>query len=102
MTKVEREITVAAPPEDVWRVLADDALRRDWLQAEVEPEEVEEGRRLEFSWDRDGVGESRVELTVDAVAEGSRVRVVETALAPAGDWGTRLSALGSASALALA
>ena len=102
MTKVEREITVAAEPEDVWRVLSDDALRRDWLECEVEPEEVDEGRRLTYRWERDGLGESHVELTVEAVADGTRVRVVETAALPVGDWGPRLSALASAGALALA
>ena len=105
MTKVEREITVAAQPEDVWRVLSDDALRRDWLDCEVEPEEVDEGRRLTYRWERDGLGESHVELTVEAVADGTRVRVVETAALPVGGWGQRLSALSalaSASALALA
>ena len=102
MTKVQREITVAAEPEDVWRVLSDDALRRDWLECEVEPEEVDEGRRLTYRWERDGLGESHVELTVEAVSDGTRVRVVETAALPVADWGLRLSALASASALALA
>jgi uncharacterized protein YndB with AHSA1/START domain len=102
MRRVEREITVAAALEDVWRVLSDDALRRDWLECDVEPEEVDEGRRLAYRWERDGLGESHVELTVEAVSGGTRVRVVETAALPVGDWGTRLSALASASALALA
>jgi len=102
MRRIEREITVAAEPEDVWRVLSDDSLRRDWLERDVEPEEVEEGHRLTYRWDRDGVGESHVELTVEAVSEGTRVRVVETAVLPVSDWGPRLSALASAGALALA
>ena len=93
---------MAAEPEDVWRVLADDALRRDWLEHDVEPDEVDEGRRLTYRWERDGLGESQVELTVEAVADGTRVRVVETAMLPVSDWGPRLSALASASALALA
>ncbi len=120
MNKVEREITVAARPKDVWRALTDEALLSEWLAPEVEldPEEggelfvrtedgeerwgtvdaVEEGRRLAFTW-----GDSSVELTVDAVSDGrTRVRVVETAALPVGDWGPRLSALASASALAFA
>ena len=111
---------MAAEPEDVWRALTDDALLSEWLAPEVElepeeggelhvvtdegeerwgtVEEVDEGRRLAFTW-----GESSVELTVDAVSDGrTRVRVVETAALPLGDWGSRLSALASASALALA
>ena len=81
MNKVEREITVAAQPKDVWRALTDEALLSEWLAPEVEldPEEggelfvrtedgeerwgtvdeVEEGRRLAFTW-----GDSSVELTV--------------------------------------
>ena len=102
MRKVQREITVAAEPEDVWRVLSDDSLRRDWLEEDVEPEEVDEGRRLTYRWERDGLGKSHVELTVEAVPEGTRVRVVETAELPVGDWGPRLSALASASARARA
>ena len=119
MMKVERETTVAAEPEEVWRALTDEALLTEWLAPEVElepaeggevfvrtedgearwgtVEEIEEGHRLAFTW-----GESRVELTVDAVSEGTRVRVVETAALPVGDWGARLTALASASALALA
>ncbi len=93
---------MAAEPEDVWRVLSDDSLRRDWLEHDVEPDEVDEGRRLTYRWERDGLGESHVELTVEAVSDGTRVRVVETAMLPVGDWGPRLSALASASALALA
>jgi uncharacterized protein YndB with AHSA1/START domain len=102
MRRIEREITVAAEPEDVWRVLSDDSLRRDWLEHDVEPEEVDEGRRLTYRWERGGLGESHVELTVEAVSDGTRVRVVETAMLPVGGWGPRLSALASASALALA
>jgi len=119
MSKVEREITVAAEPDDVWRALTDEELLTEWLAPEVEVEleeggelfvrtedgeerwgtveEVDDGRRLAFTW-----GGSRVELTVDAVSDGTRVRVVETAPARVGEWGPRLTALASASALALA
>jgi len=124
--RVERETVVPASPEEVWEALTDGALLEEWLAPEVEldpreggdvsvrledgeersgtVEEVEEGRRLAFRWEREGVGESYVELTVDAVAGGSRVVVVETgpALVPAGGWGPRLTALCSASTLALA
>jgi uncharacterized protein YndB with AHSA1/START domain len=119
MTKLEREITVAAEPEEVWRALTDEALLREWLapEVELEPEEggelhivtadgeerwgtvdrVEEGRRLAFTW-----GDSEVELTVDAVSAGrTRVTVVETATRPVGDWGPRLTALSGACSLAL-
>jgi uncharacterized protein YndB with AHSA1/START domain len=117
--KVERETTVAADPEDVWEALTDETLLAEWLAPEVEldpteggevfvrtedgderwgrVEEVEPGHRLAFTW-----GESRVELTVDAVSDGTRVRVVETAAIPVGGWGPKLTALASASTLALA
>ncbi len=36
MSKVEREITVAAGPDEVWRALTDDALLSEWLAPEVE------------------------------------------------------------------
>lgn len=100
--KVERETTVAADPEDVWRVLADDDLRREWLEHDVEPDELDEGRRVTFRWEREGVGESHVEISLEPDAAGTRVRVVETAALPVADWGPRLTALASASALALA
>jgi len=120
VNKVEREITVAAEPEDVWRALTDEVLLSEWLAPEVELEaevggelyvrsedgeerwdtvdELEEGRRLAFTW-----ADSSVELSVDAVSDGrTRVRVVETAALPVSDWGPRLTALASACALTLA
>ena len=45
---------------------------------------VEEAERLAFTWTRGGRGESRVELIVDAVADGVRLTVVETAGSPLG------------------
>ena len=124
--KVERETVVSASLEEVWQALTDETLLEEWLAPEVElepreggevsvrtedgeertgtVEEFDEGRRLAFRWGREGVGQSRVELTVDAVAGGARVVVVETgpALAPGAGWGPRLAALRSASTLALA
>ncbi len=103
---VERSVLLDAAPAEVWEALTDPAaLLGEWLADEVEldPREggelvcrfgdgeerrgevalVEEAERLAFRWWRDrGPGhepeESRVDLFVDAVAEGTRVTVVET------------------------
>jgi uncharacterized protein YndB with AHSA1/START domain len=108
MTAVEREITVPAPPGEVWPALTRADELSAWFGADVAldarpggrgvfrwpdgterhavVEEVEPGRRLSFRWlpfQRTGPGEvvavpsTRVEITLDAVPEGTRVRVVE-------------------------
>ena len=101
---VERSILLDAPPERVWEALTDEAALREWLAPEVEldareggellcryedgeerrgeVELVEEAERLAFSWWREDAGPSRVELILDAVAEGTRVTVVESGLLP--------------------
>jgi len=104
---VERAIVLDAAPQEVWEAITDETLLREWLAdyVELEPHEggevrcryedgeerrgevelVEEAERLSFRWHRSGLGPSRVEFIVDAVAEGTRLRVVETGLpAPAG------------------
>lgn len=120
---VERETVVPAPPEEVWNALTEEALLEQWLapDVELEPQEggllrvrteegeqrlgrvesVEEGRRLAFVWQREGDPETRVELTVEAVPDGSRVVVVESGAAAGRGWGPRLAALARASSLAL-
>jgi uncharacterized protein YndB with AHSA1/START domain len=118
---VRRSIDLDAPPEDVWKAISEESTLRDWLAPEVEidlreggelscryedgeerrgtVELVEEAERLAFRWQRDGAGPSRVELTVDAVANGTRLTVVETQLtaAPllAAAWAPRLATLRS-------
>lgn len=125
MSCVEREIEVAAGPEEVWELLATEEGLARWLADEVEldaepggravfryadgeerrgvVEAVEDGVRLALRWRRAGeASESRVELTVvaDALdAERSRLRVVESQLAPVAvpraraAWGACLAAL---------
>lgn len=117
--------------------MTDEKLLSEWLAAEVEldPQEggellcrfedgeerrgevelVEEAERLAFSWWRECSGPSRVEFIVDAVAEGTRLTVIETAdrwaemsnsverrvdpsnqvalFGPSAAWGGRLGAL---------
>jgi len=125
---VRREVELDASPEEVWEALADDRLLSEWLADEVELEpvegsparfrtggeeregtvlRVEEGRRLAFTWSREGELPSEVELTVDAVAGRSRVVVVErTIVGPAAlsgsAWSARLGGLARALALVAA
>jgi uncharacterized protein YndB with AHSA1/START domain len=117
---VKRTVLLDAPPSEVWEALTDAALLSEWLASEVEldPREggelvcrfedgeerrgevavVEEAERLAFTWHREEGGESWVEWIVDAVADGTRLTVIETA-APAGPllaaagWAPRLRAL---------
>jgi uncharacterized protein YndB with AHSA1/START domain len=101
---VERSILLDAPPEEVWAAIAEAAVLREWLAPEVELEPweggellcryedgserrgevelVEEAERLAFNWWREDCGPSRVELRIDAVAEGTRLTVVESSLRP--------------------
>jgi uncharacterized protein YndB with AHSA1/START domain len=97
---VSRTILLAAQPSEVWAALTDEALLSEWLAPEVEldPREggelvcrfedgeerrgevavVEEAERLAFTWHREEGGESWVEWIVDAVADGTRLTVVES------------------------
>jgi uncharacterized protein YndB with AHSA1/START domain len=124
---VERERVIDAPAEEVWEALTDERLLSEWLgeEVELEPREggalsvrtgtderrggvawVEEGRELAFTWSRDGDPPSLVELTLEPGVAGTRVRVVERALAgpiaiSGHAWEERLTALSDAVTLAL-
>jgi len=99
--QVSRSVDLDAPPAAVWDALTEEALLGEWLADEVEIEAepggeivaryadgeerrgevelVEEAERLAWSWWReDGAGASRVELVLDAVADGTRLTVIET------------------------
>jgi uncharacterized protein YndB with AHSA1/START domain len=98
---VTRSVLLSAAPDEVWEALTDESTLREWLAAEVEIEPyeggellcryedgeerrgevelVEEAERLAFHWRREGGEPSRVEFVVDAVAEGTRLTVIETA-----------------------
>ena len=118
---VSRSILLEAPPEEVWAAIVDPAALADWLadEVELEPHEggelvcryedgeerrgevelVEEAERLAFEWRREGCPPSRVELIVYAVAEGTRMIVVERGAAGtsspllAATWTAPLSSL---------
>ena len=99
---VTRSVDLEAAPAEVWDALTEETLLREWLADEVElsPEPggeivcryadgeerrgevelVEEAERLAWSWWReDDASPTRVELVLDAVAEGTRLTVIETA-----------------------
>ena len=116
MATVEREITIPATPAEVWPALTQSDEVSVWFGADVEldvrpggravfrwsdgterhavVEEVEPEHRLSFRW-LEAIPSTRVEITLDEVAEGTRVRVVEQAafavratagVAPAPRW----------------
>jgi uncharacterized protein YndB with AHSA1/START domain len=124
---VERERVIDAPAEEVWEALTDEWLLSEWLGDEVELEPYEGGalavrtdgeerngrverinhsRELAFTWSRDGEPPSLVELTLEPAVAGTRVRVVERAVAgpvaiSGHVWAERLTALTDAVTLAL-
>jgi uncharacterized protein YndB with AHSA1/START domain len=129
--RVSRSVELDAAPDEVWDALTEDALLTEWLadevEIEVEPggeivcryadgeerrgevELVEEAERLAWSWRREGGASSRVELVLDAVAERTRLTVIETApartagpLLLAGTWSAPLARLSAAVRLVLA
>jgi uncharacterized protein YndB with AHSA1/START domain len=128
MRTVEREITIPAPPGDVWPAVTHSDELSAWFGADVEldprpggrgvfrwpdgterqvvVEDVEPGRRLAFRWlpfQRTPEGETvtvpstRVEITLDPVQVGTRVRVVEQ---PAFSRPTTMQARAATNALA--
>lgn len=121
---VKRSVLLDVPPSEVWEAVTDEGLLSEWLAPEVEldPREggelvcryedgeerrgevelVEEAERLAFQWWRqgsEGSARSRVEFIVEAIADGTRLTVVETRgaaagpLLAAGAWGLRLEVL---------
>ncbi|HJZ37011.1 MAG TPA: SRPBCC domain-containing protein [Solirubrobacterales bacterium] len=99
--RVTRSVELDAAPAEVWDALTEGALLGEWLADEVELEAepggeivcryadgeerrgevelVEEAERLAWSWRREGGAPSRVELVLDAVAERTRLTIIETA-----------------------
>jgi uncharacterized protein YndB with AHSA1/START domain len=138
--QVRRSVELDAAPAEVWDALTEEALLGEWLADEVELEAepggeivcryadgeerrgevelVEEAERLAWKWRREGGAPSRVELVLDAVADRTRLTIIETAtvfetapfgaagpllLAGAGStWGPPLARLRSAVRLVLA
>ena len=134
---MSRSVELDAAPAEVWDALTEETLLAEWLADEVEIEAapggeivcryadgeerrgevelVEEAERLAWSWRREDGGSSRVELVLDAVAERTRLTVIETTAAfgtspfgtagpllLAGSWGAPLARLRDAVRLVLA
>jgi uncharacterized protein YndB with AHSA1/START domain len=103
--EIQREILVPAPVEEVWSALTEPSRLEEWfandVELELEPggqgtfrwddgeerhavvEEVVPERRFAFTWD-----DSRVEIDLIEVDDGTRVLVTEKAGA---GWATALS-----------
>jgi uncharacterized protein YndB with AHSA1/START domain len=99
--RVTRSVELDAAPAEVWDALTEGALLGEWLADEVELEAapggeivcryadgeerrgevelVKEAERLAWSWRRHGGAPSRVELVLDAVADRTRLTIIETA-----------------------
>lgn len=107
--EVTRELVLPAPPDEVWEELTDPQRLEEWFATEVEldldegkghfrwengeerhavVEEVEEGRRLAYTWSDEDGRETYVGFTIEEVESGTRVVVTETA--PVAEWGTAL------------
>lgn len=80
-----REIVVRASAEEVWEALATEEGRERWLESEgehdveVEVEVAEASSRLVWWWRAAPGPATRVEFLVSAVADGTRVLVIERA-----------------------
>ena len=110
--RVTRDVVLTVGTDAAWELLTDRDELATWLgwldddgtlveldgaRRHLELDHVDAGRSIGFVWwDADGAA-SRVEITVDEHAAGSRVTVTETALARASAaGGTRRLALGPA------
>ena len=76
--EVTREVVLDAPAEEVWDALTDPERLEQWFTEDGEVrelvvEEIEEGRRVAYSWD-----DGRVAIEVVQVDAGTRVVVTET------------------------
>ena len=94
--EVTREIVFPAPPDEVWEALTDPEQLEEWFANDVELDareggegvfrwddgeerhatvvEAAPGERLVLDWDEEGT----VELTLEEVEEGTRLRVRES------------------------
>ena len=108
--EVTRELVLPAPPDEVWEELTDPSRLEEWFASEVEldleeggeghfrwengeerhavVEEVDEGRRLAYTWSDETGRQTHVEFELDEVEEGTRVVVTESA--PVAEWGPAL------------
>lgn len=80
--RVQREIEIEAPPEEVWEALADEGGRERWLDQPdraIVVEVAEEPHRLVWWWSGEGERPTRVEFELIPAVAGTRVVVTESA-----------------------
>jgi uncharacterized protein YndB with AHSA1/START domain len=88
---VERELVVPEPPEEVWRSLTEPEWLGESAAIELRPagelragdragfvETAEPPRRLVFWWSAPDEEASRVELELEELEKGTRIRVTES------------------------
>ncbi len=93
--QIERELVIDASPEEVWDAVVSDGWLAEQVELEMVPggeatfrsseqekggwvEEAHAPERLVFWWASDDEPATRVELTLDPIGRGTRLRVVET------------------------
>lgn len=93
--RVQRELVLAVPPEDVWDAVTSAGWLADEVHFDLQPggdasfrsgdevktgwvEEAQRAERLTFWWAQDGEPASRVELTLLPVQDTTLLRVVES------------------------
>jgi uncharacterized protein YndB with AHSA1/START domain len=100
--RVDRETLLDASLSEVWEAISEESRLEEWLAEEVEldlveggdatflfedgerrgtVDAIEEEERLAFTWSRPGELPSRVEFRIEAIPEGTRLRVTESAMA---------------------
>jgi uncharacterized protein YndB with AHSA1/START domain len=93
--RVTRDVVLTVGTAVAWQLLTDPDELPLWLGPRpFTLDHVEEGRELGFVWSDDAGVESRVVITVDEDASGSKVTVTETRASVAG--GVRRLAIGAA------
>jgi uncharacterized protein YndB with AHSA1/START domain len=80
---VRREAVIEASPDQVWEAIATEEGRERWLEDErcrqIHVEAQQAPERLVWWWSADDGMPTRVELLVSAVADGTRLVVIESA-----------------------
>ena len=106
--EVTREIVLPAAPEEVWEALTDPERLSEWFANDVEfdarpggrgvfrwddgetrhatVDELVPGERLGFAWTDGNGAESHVTIALEEAEQGTRLLVVETPSALAGEW----------------